>query len=88
MRSGRPDAEQLRRNFESVLSAALQGEGVRSETGLDSPTQDALWAIARAHPNASDDLIAAARQSLADQLDGTNAARWRANLDRMIAEQS
>ncbi|GAB4583176.1 hypothetical protein [Nocardia sp. NPDC127526] len=86
MRADRPSEEQLRRNFEAVLADVLAGRGVRTETGLDSPTEDALWAIARAHPNASEELVAAARKSLAGQLDGSNAARWRADLERMFNE--
>ncbi|WP_067696072.1 hypothetical protein [Nocardia jejuensis] len=87
MRSGRPTEEQLRHNFEAALAAALQGQGVRSSTGLDSPTQDALWAIARARPEAREDMVDAARRSFAGQLDGSNAARWREELERTIAER-
>lgn len=80
MRSGRPSPEQLRRNFESVLADALSGEGVRTETGLDNDTETAVWAIARAYPNVPDELVAAAYRAFAGQLDGSNAARWHAEL--------
>ncbi|MGV9663640.1 hypothetical protein ACWDUL_25870 [Nocardia niigatensis] len=86
MRGSRPSEEQLRHNFESALAAARQGSGVRSETGLDAPTKDALWAIARAHPEIPDAMIAAAERSFAGQLDGSNAERWRAEMSRRIAE--
>ncbi|MDD9377256.1 hypothetical protein M8Z33_11325 [Streptomyces sp. ZAF1911] len=85
MRHGRPSTEQLRRNFDSVLTDVLSGRGVRTETGLDTPTENALWAIARARPNAPDALVAAAYRAFAGQLDGTNAAAWRAEMDRRIA---
>ncbi|MFD7033835.1 hypothetical protein ACFWAR_37975 [Streptomyces sp. NPDC059917] len=85
MRHGRPSEEQLRRNFDSVLTAVLSGRGVRTETGLDHRTETALWAVRRAHPNPPDALVAAARRAFAGQLDGTNAAAWRAEMDRRIA---
>ncbi|MCM1971024.1 hypothetical protein [Streptomyces sp. G1] len=85
MRYGRPSTEQLRRNFDSVLTDVLSGRGVRTETGLDTPTENALWAIARARPSAPDALVAAAYRAFAGQLDGTNAAVWRAEMDRRIA---
>ncbi|MFZ3498615.1 hypothetical protein ACODT5_36215 [Streptomyces sp. 5.8] len=88
MRFGHPSQEQLRRNFESVLTNVLSGRGVRTETGLDSQTEDALWAIARAHPNAPDTLVAAAYRAFAGQLDGSNAAARRAEMDRRIAERA
>ncbi|MCP3759469.1 hypothetical protein [Streptomyces sp. TBY4] len=85
MRYGRPSREQLRRNFDSVLTDVLSGRGVRTETGLDTPTENALWAIARARPDAPDALVAAAYRAFAGQLDGTNAAAWRAETARRIA---
>ncbi|MEU6580738.1 hypothetical protein [Nocardia sp. NPDC046763] len=86
MRGSRPSEEQLRHNFESALAAARQGLGVRSATGLDASVKDALWAIARAHPDIPDAMIAAAERSFAGQLDGRNADRWRAEMSRRIAE--
>ncbi|MFE3756909.1 hypothetical protein ACFXO9_21620 [Nocardia tengchongensis] len=87
MRGDRPSEEQLRRNFDTILADVLEGRGVRTASGLDSPTEDALWAIAKAYPNVSDDLVTAARDSFAGQLDGSNAARWRAELERRFAER-
>lgn len=88
MRHGRPSKEQLELNFESMLARVLEGHGVRSETGLDSPTRTALTEIARAHPNASEELVQAARRAFAGQLDGSNAEHWRAETDRMLAERA
>ncbi|MFI5985347.1 hypothetical protein ACIBEA_31375 [Streptomyces sp. NPDC051555] len=85
VRFGRPGEEQLRRNFDSVLTAVLSGRGVRTGTGLDHQTQTALWAIARARPNPSEALVAAARRAFAGQVDGTNSAESRAEMDRRIA---
>lgn len=86
MRRGRPSEEQLRRNFESVLATVSAGHGVRSSTGLDEPTKDALWAISRAFPNITEELVTSARQTFAGQLDGSNAARWHEELARKITE--
>ncbi|MET3984783.1 hypothetical protein [Streptomyces sp. PvR034] len=92
MRFGRPSEEQLRRTFDSVLTAVLSGRGVRTETGLDHTTETALWAIARARANRPealvDDLVAAARRAFAGQLDGTNAAERRAEMDRRLAART
>ncbi len=82
MQAGRPSEEQLRRNFDNALAAASAGQGVRSESGLDLPTQDALWAIARAYPEIPEQLTVAARTAFAGQLDGSNAARRRAEFER------
>lgn len=94
MRSGRPTKEQLRRNFDSVLTDVLSGRGVRTETGLDTPTENALWAIARARqnvpgaPDVPDELVAAAYRAFAGQIDGANAAEWRAEMARRLAERA
>ncbi|MFI6870204.1 hypothetical protein [Nocardia sp. NPDC050406] len=87
MRSGRPSVEQLQRNFHSVLADVMDGRGVRTETGLDQDTETALWAIARAHPNISDELVGAAYRAFSGQLDGSNAARWRDEVARKLAER-
>ncbi|MER7754738.1 hypothetical protein [Kitasatospora sp. NPDC097643] len=75
-----------------MLTDALAGRGIRSCTGLDDDTENALWAICDADPDgpAGDraELVAAARRAFAGQLDGSNAARWRENLARKIAERS
>lgn len=88
MRHGRPSREQLKLNFESMLARVLEGRGLRTETGLDQETRGALKAIALAHPNASEDFVAAARRAFAGQLDGSNAARRRAQWDEKLAERA
>ncbi|MFI1915050.1 hypothetical protein [Nocardia sp. NPDC020380] len=87
MRRGYPTREQLQSSFERVLSQVLAGDGLSSETGLDDETQDALLAIARAYPNASEELVEAARHAFAGQLDGSNTKRWRAEWERDIKER-
>lgn len=86
MRSGRPSNEQLRRNFDTVLAEALSGEGMRTDTGLDDPTENALWEIVTAYPRVSEELVAAARRAFEGQLDGSNVARWHEELARKMAE--
>ncbi|APE38006.1 hypothetical protein BOX37_03945 [Nocardia mangyaensis] len=68
------------------LDDALAGRGLRSATGLDLMTSTALRAVTRAHPHATEDLIAAAEAAFAGQLDGSNAAAERAEQQRHIAE--
>ncbi|WP_083913191.1 hypothetical protein [Nocardia concava] len=87
MRGGRPTEEQLRRTFETSLAEAVSGQGIRTETGFDMPTEDALWEIARAYPDVTDELIEAAKSAFAGQLDGSNAQKWQAELARKIAER-
>lgn len=77
MRRGRISREQLLRNFASALAACMEGRGVRTHTGLDTTTENALWAIARARPEPPDELVAAAFRAFAGQLDGSNAVRER-----------
>ncbi|WP_225729891.1 MULTISPECIES: hypothetical protein [unclassified Nocardia] len=88
MRHRHPTDDELRRAFESELAAASSGRGSRSGTGLDLETQAALTAIARAHPAVTDDLVSAARSAFAAQLDGTNAAARRAEIENLIAERN
>ncbi|WP_245676912.1 hypothetical protein [Nocardia acidivorans] len=83
---GHPSKEQLQRNFDSMLQRALSGGGLRTETGLDQQTMRALRDLRSAYPNASPELEAAARRAFAGQLDGSNAAARRAEMDRIIAE--
>ncbi|GAA1956917.1 hypothetical protein [Kitasatospora viridis] len=78
----RDRAGQLRRNFHHQLESVLAGEGLRTETGLDDRTDEALWAIVGAPPERHDELVAAAYRAFAGQLDGSNAAAWRAELAR------
>ncbi|AUG76249.1 hypothetical protein CFP65_1350 [Kitasatospora sp. MMS16-BH015] len=84
MRGGRPTEEQLTRTFNAVLEEALSGQGVRTCTGLDMATDNALWEIAEYGPAAPPELVDAARAAFAGQLDGSNAARWHAELARKI----
>ncbi|WP_329389564.1 hypothetical protein OG625_36590 [Streptomyces sp. NBC_01351] len=88
MRRGRPSEGQLRANFESALAGALEGRGVRTETGLDQQAEKALWAIIRARPDVPDELVAAARQAFAGQLDGSNAVQRRAEMARRLADRA
>ncbi|MEU8548170.1 hypothetical protein AB0C81_14475 [Streptomyces roseoverticillatus] len=85
MRSDWPTDEQLTRTFGAVLDEVLSGKGLRTCTGLDMATDDALWEIARYGPGAPAELVDAARAAFAGQLDGSNAARWRAELRRKFA---
>ncbi|MFE3188716.1 hypothetical protein ACFXHA_06875 [Nocardia sp. NPDC059240] len=87
MRLGHASEDELRSSFDRVLAFVLEGRGVPSDTGLDDETEAALWAVARAHPNASADLVEAARRAFAGLLDGSNTARWRAARDRRFAER-
>ncbi|MEU1952227.1 hypothetical protein ACH474_22065 [Nocardia rhamnosiphila] len=86
MRIGDPSDDELRENFAEMLESVRNGGGLRTETGLDMETEDALWAIARAYPEVSDELVEAARATFAGQLDGTNARARRAELERQFEE--
>ncbi|WP_067711993.1 hypothetical protein [Nocardia yamanashiensis] len=85
VQGGRPGEEQLRRNFDNALAAASAGHGVRSESGLDEPTQRALFAVAGAYPEIPQELTDAARAAFAGQLDGSNAAGRRAEFERKFS---
>ncbi|WP_327143722.1 hypothetical protein [Nocardia sp. NBC_01327] len=86
MREDYPTDDELRQNFDAVLAEVLDGQGLRTATGLDSLTEDALLAIDKVHPNVSPELIAAARASFAGQMDGSHAALWEEELARRLAE--
>ncbi|MCX0269551.1 hypothetical protein NLM24_02245 [Nocardia zapadnayensis] len=86
MRIGDPSDDELRENFAEMLESVRNGGGLRTETGLDMETEDALWAIARAYPEVSDELVEVARATFAGQLDGTNARARRAELERQFEE--
>ncbi|MFG1794393.1 hypothetical protein [Nocardia sp. NPDC049149] len=88
VRSRYPTDDELRRNFEAELKSVTTGGGVRSETGLDMETDAALFAIARAYPAVTDELVAAAKAAFAGQLDGSNSAARQADLERLIAEHN
>lgn len=87
MRHGYPDREELEESFEEVLAGVLTGRGVPSASGLDEDTKNALRAIFRAHPDITEDLVDNARRAFAGQLDGSNAARRRAEIDRRLTER-
>ncbi|MET8629099.1 hypothetical protein ABZW30_36105 [Kitasatospora sp. NPDC004669] len=55
--------------------------------GLDAETEDALWAVYDAHPQAPEELVAAARLAFEGQLDGADAARRRERIARWFAER-
>jgi hypothetical protein len=80
MRLNHPTREELIQNFDAELDSVCNGGGLRSATGLDMETEATLWAIARAYPNVSDELVAAAKEAFAGQLDGSNAGRQREDL--------
>ncbi|MFI6312517.1 hypothetical protein ACIBEK_20640 [Nocardia fusca] len=86
MRIGHPSDDELRENFAEMLESVRNGGGLRTETGLDMETEDALWSIARAYPEVSNELVEAARATFAGQLDGTNARARRAELERQFEE--
>ncbi|MFI9535531.1 hypothetical protein ACIG56_20070 [Nocardia fusca] len=86
MRIGLPSDDELRENFAEMLESVRNGGGLRTETGLDMETEDALWAIARAYPEVSDELVEEARATFAGQLDGTNAGARRAELERQFEQ--
>ncbi len=82
MRRGRPSEEQLRRNFDGALEQAVRGSGVRTASGLDEQTEKALWVVAGANGAATEEMVEAARQAFAGQLDGSNAAARKAAMAR------
>ncbi|MGW6724413.1 hypothetical protein ACWF9G_00785 [Nocardia sp. NPDC055029] len=87
-RESRPTDDELRLNFEVELASAVAGGGLRTETGLDTRTEDALLNIVQAFPIVSQQLIDAARAAFAGQLDGSNAEQSRALLARLIEEHN
>lgn len=86
MRTGHPTDDELRENFAEMLESVRRGGGLRTETGLDMETEEALWAIARAYPDVADELVEAARAEFAGQLDGSNARARRAASDKQFEE--
>lgn len=86
MRLCDPTDDELRENFDELLSSALTGGGIYSDNGLDQRTEDALWAIARACPDVPDELVDAAHAALAGQLDGSNARKAMEALARRFSE--
>ncbi|WP_024800392.1 hypothetical protein [Nocardia sp. BMG51109] len=88
MREEDPSDDELRRNFERELRSVTTGGGLTSESGLDSETEDALWAIADAYPDIPATLIDTARATFAEQMDGTHDAARKAALARKIEEMN
>lgn len=86
MRIDHPSRDELIVNFQAELTSVCSGGGLRSETGLDMETDEALWAIARAFPNVPDHLVAAAEEAFRGQLDGSNAVGHRENLAAQLEE--
>lgn len=86
MRLNHPTRAELIENFEAELDSVRNGGGLRSETGLDMETDAALWAIARAYPDITEELVTHAREAFAGRLDGSNAERHRAKLAAQIEE--
>lgn len=86
MRIDHPTEDELRENFAELLESVRNGGGLRTETGLDMETEEALWDIARAYPEVTGELVDAARAAFAGQLDGSNARRHREELIRQFEE--
>lgn len=86
MRIDHPTDDELRENFAEMLESVRGGGGLRTETGLDMETEEALWDIARAYPEVTEELVAAARAAFAGQLDGSHARRHREELARRFEE--
>ncbi|MFF7636258.1 hypothetical protein ACFZB9_24385 [Kitasatospora sp. NPDC008050] len=87
MRFGHPSDQQLRAIFHHELEEVLAGRGPRTCTGLDDDTSQALWAISEAEAGDREALAAAAYRAFAGQLDGSNAARWHADLESWFEER-
>lgn len=73
-RWSRPDVAELRERFDRELQRAIEGGGVRTDTGLDLQTASALAAVNSAAPDVPQVLIEAARAAFAGQLNGSHAA--------------
>ncbi|MER7579678.1 hypothetical protein [Kitasatospora sp. NPDC097691] len=86
MRHRWPTDQELRQTFHAELERVVAGGGPRSCSGLDNDTGEALWAIASAEPADREALVPAAYRAFAGQLDGSNAARWKADLERRFEE--
>lgn len=67
-------AAEIRAYFDKALNElSLKGIYIPSCQPYDTETKQALDAVAEAYPNPSSMLIATAKQTLEDQLDGTHA---------------
>jgi hypothetical protein len=86
MRIGHPTEDELRENFAEMLESVRNGGGLRTETGLDMETEEALWDIAKAYPEVTEQLVEGARSAFAGQLDGSNTRRHHEDLQRKLDE--
>ncbi|MFD6391382.1 hypothetical protein [Nocardia sp. NPDC060259] len=86
MRTDHPAEDEIRANFDEMLASVCAGGGLRTDTGLDNETTQALWAIARAHPQVPAELVTAARAEFAAQLDGSHRRARREALARLSDE--
>ncbi len=84
MRTDYPSEDEMRANFEQMLASVCGGGGLRTETGLDNETEDALWAISRVYPHVPEDLVTAARAEFGAQLDGSHKRARQAALARRL----
>jgi hypothetical protein len=79
---------QLRASFEHALKYAHTEGIVYQDTGLDLTVTEAIDEVAGAAPDPPAELIAAAEQAFAGQLDGSNAARAEQELRDWFRDQS
>lgn len=78
-RATAPSEAEVRAAFDRAVRGALKrGDGPPTCHGLDDETSAAVDRLARAYPNAPDELVAAARAELEKQFDGTHAREWQA----------
>ncbi|WP_433631325.1 hypothetical protein [Nocardia sp. CA-120079] len=78
-------AEARHSTFETELSAAVGGRPLRMHVGLGPNTDSALITIAFAHPDITDDLIAAARRAFVTE---SVVADIASEVSRMPEEQA
>lgn len=84
-RHGFATDKEIKKNFDEALTAAIDlGQWPPSDQGFDNYVDDALRQLAKSYPQIQPALIAGAQLALAGQLDGTNAARRRAELDALL----
>lgn len=84
---GKPVSDRgIQDSFNRILNEAISlgASGIRSESGLDLETMEAIDYVAQAFPNPDPALIRNARKELAKQLDGTHIRERREMLDAQI----
>lgn len=69
----KPDRATQQARFEAALASAMAGEGVSVHAGVDNRTFRALGRLTGRSPNPPSELIDAAYEAFAGQLDGSNA---------------